>query len=154
MRWSDIVNQAVSRGACDCAICMVPISSTTLFPHSGGATHSNNKKHVILSCSHVFHEWCITSFENFAPVEVSLLLISCGSVFTCLFIRNLALYVVLIMRKDLFWTNISNKSVKIVKSNTNKHTKKINSNSHQDEVQSKTKAVMKEEETKKNMYSN
>jgi hypothetical protein len=81
--FADVVNQAVSRGACDCAICMVPVSSNSLFPNSSVTVQTNNKKHAILSCSHIFHEWCITSFENFSLVEVRLLLLKTCFLYHC-----------------------------------------------------------------------
>ena len=88
----DILSSSLSRGSCDCAICMLPInmaavateincrfssssSSTSVLPynyHNSGSNGSNtNKRIVVLSCSHLFHEFCIHNFEKFLGLAVS-----------------------------------------------------------------------------------
>jgi hypothetical protein len=73
----DVLNQAMQRGACDCAICMIPMTMTmTLNLHDVESHHStlmqqhNQKKSVLLSCTHLFHESCLSSFEKFSRNEV------------------------------------------------------------------------------------
>mmetsp|Transcript_28486 Transcript_28486/g.40562 ORF Transcript_28486/g.40562 Transcript_28486/m.40562 type:complete len:238 (+) Transcript_28486:344-1057(+) len=52
--WTEVIESARVRGPGDCPICMLPA------PHG-----TTIKKNVILSCSHVFHEFCILNFEKF-----------------------------------------------------------------------------------------
>lgn len=73
----DVLDQAILRGACDCAICMIPMTTTFEFnifdsQHSSLMQHHNQKKSVLLSCTHLFHEACLTSFERFSRSEVSI----------------------------------------------------------------------------------
>lgn len=89
----DVFDQALSRGPSDCAICMIPLAVTLTNPTSthlifplpvppssnqqnpNGAnattTIATNKKCILLSCTHIFHDSCISSFERFSRSEVS-----------------------------------------------------------------------------------
>ena len=71
INWKEIYQTALLRCPSDCAICMLPIHCTVNYCH---IQHSNNtqvaqinsnKRDVILSCSHLFHEHCIGNFEKF-----------------------------------------------------------------------------------------
>jgi len=50
--WDEVRAKASGRGTQDCPICITALLNEV-------------KKSVILSCSHIFHESCINSFENF-----------------------------------------------------------------------------------------
>eukprot|EP01031_Cornospumella_fuschlensis_P029842 gene29842-36032_t len=57
--WGEILNQAKGRGENDCAICMSSVPAEPI-------PSLHKKKTVVLSCSHLFHQSCIVSFEKFA----------------------------------------------------------------------------------------
>lgn len=68
---ADVYSTAVLRCPCDCAICMLPIHSSQYAPTAAGTTCGGaNKRDVLLSCSHLFHENCILSFERYLSVAV------------------------------------------------------------------------------------
>lgn len=76
--WGEVHAQALARGPSDCAICMIAITLTT---NANANSNNNNinannngKKSVLLSCSHLFHDTCITNFERFSRLEVSLVI--------------------------------------------------------------------------------
>ncbi|RYH30144.1 hypothetical protein EON65_06175 [archaeon] len=57
--WGDILKQAKARGENDCAICMSSVPAEPI-------PSLHKKKTIVLSCSHLFHQSCIVSFEKFA----------------------------------------------------------------------------------------
>eukprot|EP01036_Dinobryon_divergens_P023140 gene23140-31457_t len=91
--WRDVLSSSLTRGSCDCAICMLPInmvavateincrfssssSSSTSVPNNGPSNNiscncsNTNKRIVVLSCSHLFHEFCIHNFEKFLGLAI------------------------------------------------------------------------------------
>jgi hypothetical protein len=68
----------VNRGQTDCAICMSSVSCQlsndgmkgTLTMKGKNMTLQSQKKTLILSCSHLFHQQCLGNFEKFARNEV------------------------------------------------------------------------------------
>jgi len=74
INWIEVFNSAVLRCPTDCAICMLPIHCSQSAAASTGGTVSSgsaNRRDVLLSCSHLFHENCILSFERFLTTTVS-----------------------------------------------------------------------------------
>ena len=70
---AEVFNSAVLRCPTDCAICMLPIHCSQSAAASTGGTVSSgsaNRRDVLLSCSHLFHENCILSFERFLTATV------------------------------------------------------------------------------------
>jgi len=63
---AEVFNTAVLRCPCDCAICMLPIHCSQYAPTALTVSGSSaSRRDVLLSCSHLFHEKCILSFERF-----------------------------------------------------------------------------------------
>ena len=50
-KWDEIKRKALERNEPECPICM---------------NHFESKNQILLSCSHIFHEACLLSFERFA----------------------------------------------------------------------------------------
>ncbi len=61
--WAMIYHQAESRGMSDCAICMLSIT-----------LQDRKKQNVLLSCSHLFHFQCLTSFEKFTVTLIKVII--------------------------------------------------------------------------------
>ena len=51
-KWNEIESKAISFGTTECPICMMPMSAGTSLV-------------ALLSCSHIFHENCLSSYETF-----------------------------------------------------------------------------------------
>lgn len=50
-KWQSIKDKATTRGDKECPICY--------------NAYANGKEVQMLSCSHMYHRWCLESFENF-----------------------------------------------------------------------------------------
>lgn len=78
INWKEVRAQALSRGSTECPICLteldmrlVSLSARKKLPSIQRQRKSENKKSmVLLSCSHVFHDRCIQSFEEFTEEDV------------------------------------------------------------------------------------
>ena len=86
MKFSDVYVSAVSRWPCDCAICMLPVESAATAAVTSGAVgyvqsavSVHNRRDVVLSCAHIFHETCIGNFEKFLCGTVSYFILSSNS---------------------------------------------------------------------------
>ncbi|XP_070709447.1 RING finger protein 32 [Pempheris klunzingeri] len=64
--WDRIQSQTLQRGAWDCPICLTALCSLSLPTGAGTSSHSQTRRSVLLSCSHVFHQLCLEAFEAFA----------------------------------------------------------------------------------------
>jgi hypothetical protein len=70
--WETAQRDADERGVAECPICMVEFRSAAVAPSSSSfAAVSTSKACVLLTCSHVFHESCLNSFERFASAGAS-----------------------------------------------------------------------------------
>eukprot|EP00658_Telonema_sp_P-2_P053362 TRINITY_DN4186_c0_g1_i2.p2 TRINITY_DN4186_c0_g1~~TRINITY_DN4186_c0_g1_i2.p2 ORF type:complete len:113 (+),score=12.98 TRINITY_DN4186_c0_g1_i2:436-774(+) len=58
--WDAITQQALDRGISDCAICLGNVET---------CRHTGARQVTVLSCSHMFHSACISSFERFSTSE-------------------------------------------------------------------------------------
>jgi len=65
--WSAIFQKVKKRDDCECPICMcnISISDCTTVNLEPDREESNQRRVIILDCSHVFHDTCINSFERF-----------------------------------------------------------------------------------------
>ncbi|XP_076017194.1 RING finger protein 32 [Genypterus blacodes] len=63
--WDRIQRQVVQRGVWDCPICLTPLCSSSHGPEAERSKHGPQRQTVLLSCSHLFHQVCLESFEAF-----------------------------------------------------------------------------------------
>ncbi|KAM3860760.1 LOW QUALITY PROTEIN: RING finger protein 32 [Diretmus argenteus] len=63
--WDRIQSQVMQRDVWDCPICLTALSSPG--PGPGAETHrpGAGRRSILLSCSHLFHQWCLEAFESF-----------------------------------------------------------------------------------------
>ncbi|XP_072307467.1 RING finger protein 32 [Eucyclogobius newberryi] len=62
--WNKIQSQVIQRGVWDCPICLTALHTPSL-TESDAARYPPHRHCVLLSCSHVFHQLCLESFETF-----------------------------------------------------------------------------------------
>ncbi|KAJ0022857.1 hypothetical protein NQD34_014991, partial [Periophthalmus magnuspinnatus] len=62
--WDRIQSQVIQRGVWDCPICLTTLHTPSLTERDE-ARHLQHRHCVLLSCSHVFHQICLQSFETF-----------------------------------------------------------------------------------------
>ncbi|XP_009001013.1 RING finger protein 32 isoform X1 [Callithrix jacchus] len=61
--WEKIQEQALRREACDCSICLAPLSPAS---SQRVGTGQRSRETALLSCSHVFHHTCLLALEEFS----------------------------------------------------------------------------------------
>ncbi|XP_042366153.1 RING finger protein 32 [Plectropomus leopardus] len=64
--WDRIQSQVIQRDVWDCPICLTALCSPSLLTAAGTSGHQQRRRTVLLSCSHVFHQRCLESFEAFS----------------------------------------------------------------------------------------
>jgi len=64
IHWGDLTTTAIERGISDCPICITPMHIAAL-SNNQNIGETELKIVALLSCSHLFHETCIASFEEF-----------------------------------------------------------------------------------------
>jgi len=60
--WQNIIKAIRARGDDDCAICLCELHASSV----------NERKLAVLNCTHVFHEPCLSAYENFNVYDVQL----------------------------------------------------------------------------------
>ncbi|KAM5205498.1 RING finger protein 32 isoform 1-T1 [Hipposideros larvatus] len=65
--WQKIHMQALHREACECPICLTPLSASSDSHHAASGTGGSQRSRetVLLSCSHTFHHECLLALEEF-----------------------------------------------------------------------------------------
>uniref|UniRef100_A0A8C7WYY7 Ring finger protein 32 n=1 Tax=Oryzias sinensis TaxID=183150 RepID=A0A8C7WYY7_9TELE len=63
--WDQIKTQVFQRGVWDCPICLTALWDTSFPRPSGISTHLHPRPTLLLSCSHLFHQFCLEAFEAF-----------------------------------------------------------------------------------------
>uniref|UniRef100_A0A8C6UXF2 Ring finger protein 32 n=1 Tax=Neogobius melanostomus TaxID=47308 RepID=A0A8C6UXF2_9GOBI len=62
--WDRIQSQVIQRGVWDCPICLTPLHKPSLTERDS-ASFPRYRHTLLLSCSHLFHQHCLESFESF-----------------------------------------------------------------------------------------
>ncbi|XP_068160043.1 RING finger protein 32 isoform X1 [Antennarius striatus] len=65
--WDRIQSQVTQRDVKDCPICLTALRSPGLHTDAGSPNRQHQRRVVLLSCSHLFHQFCLEAFEAFAP---------------------------------------------------------------------------------------
>lgn len=68
--WKDVLARAASREDNDCAVCMCSISLRPVKRQSKSDPPLDLRPIALLSCSHVFHDKCIASFELYRKEDI------------------------------------------------------------------------------------
>ncbi|CAB1349482.1 unnamed protein product, partial [Coregonus sp. 'balchen'] len=65
--WQKIQEKVIQRDTRDCPICLTALCSPRLGTEAGRTLtqHHSNRRTVLLSCSHLFHQSCLEAFEAF-----------------------------------------------------------------------------------------
>ncbi|XP_020568321.1 RING finger protein 32 [Oryzias latipes] len=63
--WDQIKTQVFQRGVRDCPICLTALWDTSFPRASGISAHLHPRPTLLLSCSHLFHQFCLEAFEAF-----------------------------------------------------------------------------------------
>ncbi|XP_059182739.1 RING finger protein 32 isoform X2 [Centropristis striata] len=64
--WDRIQSQVIQRGGLDCPICLAALYSPSPITEAGTSSNQQHRCTVLLSCSHLFHQICLESFEAFS----------------------------------------------------------------------------------------
>ncbi|XP_068160044.1 RING finger protein 32 isoform X2 [Antennarius striatus] len=59
--------KVTQRDVKDCPICLTALRSPGLHTDAGSPNRQHQRRVVLLSCSHLFHQFCLEAFEAFAP---------------------------------------------------------------------------------------
>uniref|UniRef100_A0A3Q3KWH8 Ring finger protein 32 n=2 Tax=Mastacembelus armatus TaxID=205130 RepID=A0A3Q3KWH8_9TELE len=63
--WDQIQSQVIQRGVHDCPICLTALCSINPLSEASISNHQRRPT-MLLSCSHLFHQFCLEAFEAFA----------------------------------------------------------------------------------------
>ncbi|KAF1373101.1 hypothetical protein PFLUV_G00256820 [Perca fluviatilis] len=64
--WDRIQSQVIQRDVWDCPICLTALCRPSLPTEAGTSSHQQQRRTLLLSCSHLFHQLCLEAFEAFS----------------------------------------------------------------------------------------